>query len=168
MEPGVRGSPQAACVYPPAYREHQGQEGRAPFRGQADPICPVPPWAERDVECAHGLYMTVGWVTGSRRGWFRRWTQKGARPCSTHIAWDPGIYCEMAGHACSALSGLPMDPRSKSFHWLPSTKKAKWCCIPTVSSLFMCLLQYPPLHAFSVLCSLLLSYLFFLSGALLS
>lgn len=51
-----------------------GQKGRAPFRGhlsfgtdQGGPIYPVPPSAETDVKCAHGLYIQVGWVTRNRK-----------------------------------------------------------------------------------------------------
>lgn len=33
---------------------------------QGGPIYSVPPSAERDVKCAHGLYIQVGWVIGNR------------------------------------------------------------------------------------------------------
>lgn len=74
MKPRAQGSAQAASIYPPVSALGPGWKRRAPFAGhhlslgadQGAPTYPVLPSAERDVKCAHGLYMQVGWVTRSR------------------------------------------------------------------------------------------------------
>lgn len=62
-----------------------------------------------------------------------------ALSCSTHIAWDTGIYFEIAGHTCSVLPGLSGA----------NTKKVRWHALHCTHLLF-CV----PVPIFSTLCLL--------------
>lgn len=157
MERRVWRSPHIAYIYPPVYNMGQGQEGRAPFRGQEESVCPVPPSAEKDTKHA-------GWL-GHREQerLVQKGTQKMALPCSTHIAWDTGIYFEMQGTPILFSLGsrwiIAANPKyQESQVTLHSTRPLPFH-VPALVSSTLCFFQsslLAPSLSFSALLSFLL------------